>query len=400
MRKMILLICVLALATVGIAPLAAQDDMMGPSVMLAPGEDLVIGFGAALTGEGLAPFGIDIRRGVELALEDRPTVTVDDVEFNVALDVQDSMCSPEGGQTVANRFVSDDSIVGVIGLMCSSAAEAAAPIFDEAGFSTISASATAASLTTSDFTSFNRTVPTDAAQGLAAADIIVNVLEASNVAFIDDGSAYGTGLVDVVIEAYEELGGTVALRDAVTVGDTDFRALLEDVSAADPDLIYFAGFNAEAARLIEQRFDVGLEDVPFMGADGIYGSELVDLAGEFAEGVYATRPIPASSDELDAFAERYIETFGEEPPSAFNTNSYDATNLMLDAIEAVGYIDDQGDLVVEREALSEYIRSASFEGLTGVIECDGTGECSSADIGFYQITEGAFVQQELEMTEE
>ena len=55
------------------------DDMMGPSVILAEGEDIVIGFAAAMTGEGLDPLGIDINRGVELALEDRPTVTVDDV---------------------------------------------------------------------------------------------------------------------------------------------------------------------------------------------------------------------------------------------------------------------------------------------------------------------------------
>jgi ABC-type branched-subunit amino acid transport system substrate-binding protein/uncharacterized surface protein with fasciclin (FAS1) repeats len=372
----------------------SEDTMMGdgPSVMVAPSDPVRLGFAAALSGEGVSAFGIDINRGVELALEDRPTVTVGGVEFTVELDVQDSLCSPEGGQTVANRFASDDSIMAVIGPMCSSACTAAAPIFDDAGISSVSASCTAATLTNGDFASFNRTVPSDAAQGVVAADYIFNELGFTSIAVIDDGSAYGEGLVNLLVAAYEELGGTIVARDAVTVGDTDFRALLENISSEEPQLVYFGGFNAEAARLVEQRFDVGLEDVPFMGADGIFGPELIDLAGESAEGVYASAPVPASSDALDAFRERYIETYGEEPPSAFNTNSYDAANLVMDAIEAVGTIDDNGDLVVERAALMDYIRSATLSGLTGELACDGSGECSTADVAFYQIQDGAYVQ--------
>jgi len=370
------------------------DDMMmddmGPSVMVAPGDTVVLGFSAALTGEGVSAFGIDINRGVELALVDRPTVTVGDVEFEVVVDAQDSLCSAEGGQTVANRFASDDSIVGVIGPMCSSACTAAAPIFDEAGFTTISASCTAATLTTSGFASFNRSVPSDAAQGSIAAEYIYSTLGFTSIAVIDDGSAYGEGLANLLIEGFEELGGSIVTRDAVTVGDTDFRALLENIASNEPELIYFAGFNAEAARLIEQRFDVGLEEVPFMGADGMFGPELIELAGEASEGVYASAPVPASSEELTEFRERYIEVYGEEPPSAFNTNSYDATNILLNGIEAVGYIDDAGDLVVERAALSEYVRSATLSGLTGELVCDGTGECSTADVAFYQVVDGAY----------
>ncbi|GAB1420101.1 branched-chain amino acid ABC transporter substrate-binding protein [Anaerolineales bacterium] len=368
-------------------------EMMGPSVMIAPDEPLRVGFAAAMVGEGLAPLGIDILRGVELALEDyNNVVVVDGVEFTVELDVQDSLCSPEGGQAVANRFASDPSIVGVIGPMCSSACDASQPIFDAAGYSNISASCTAANLTTNGNTSFNRTVPSDAAQGVIAAEFIYNELGVTKIAVLDDGSTYGAGLADLLIQRFEELGGEVVARDAVTVGDTDFRALLEDIASKGPELLYFGGFNSEAARLLEQRIDVGLEDIPFMGADGIYGPELAELAGAAAEGVYASAPRAASSDELDAFRARYVETYGEEPPSAFNTNSYDAANLLMMAVQAVGHVDDNGDLVVDRNELAAYIRSASFDGLTGSLACDGTGECSTADVAFYQITDGAYVE--------
>ena len=102
------------------------------------------------------------------------------------------------------------------------------------------------------------------------------------------------------------MGGKVVSSDAVQVGDTDFRGLLDDIAQNDPELIYFGGFPAEAARLIQQRADAGLENVPFMGADGINGTEVISLAGESAEGVYATKAIPASSQALTDFLDRYV----------------------------------------------------------------------------------------------
>jgi branched-chain amino acid transport system substrate-binding protein len=366
---------------------------MANSVMVNPGSEVVIGLAAAFSGEGLAPLGIDIRRGAELALEDRPTVTVGGVEFTVRLDAQDDLCSADGGQAVANRFVSDPQIMGVVGPMCSSACSAAAPIFDSAGYSSISPSCTAANLTTSGYSSFNRAVATDAAQGVIAAEYIFNTLGARRIATIHDGSPYAEGLVAIMSARFVELGGEIVAADAISVGDSDFRGLLEDIAAANPDLIYFGGFPAEASRLAIQRGDTGLENVTFVGADGINTQEFIDLAGSASEGVYASKSIPSSSDALAAFLARYVETYGEEPPAPFHANAYDAVNILLDGIEAVGVIDANGDLVVDRAALAAYLRQVSdFQGLTGVLSADGSGEMSSADFGFFQVQEGALVE--------
>ncbi len=372
----------------------ATDDMavdMAGSLMFSADDELVIGVAVGLSGEGIAPLGIDIQRGVELALEDRPTVTVDGVEFTVAIDVQDDLCAAEGGQAVANRFSSDDSVVGVVGPMCSSACRAAAPIFDAAGYTSISPSCTAPDLTASDYTSFNRAVVSDAFQGRIAADYIFRVLGFTSIATIHDGSAYGEGLVNVVTQRFEELGGEVVASDAVTVGDTDFRGLLDDFAQLEPQLIYFGGFPAEAARIIEQRADAGLEDVPFMGADGIRGTEVLELAGESSEGIYATSAISADSEALASFLARYVETYGEEPPAPYHANGYDAANILLDAVEAVGTVDANGDLVIDRAAIADYVRSiVDFQGLTGVLTAEGNGETSVSDIGIYQATGGDF----------
>lgn len=383
-RRLLVVLALLLIAALGVTAYA-QDG--APTVTVSADGEVVIGLAAALSGEGLAPFGEDIQRGAELALEDRPTVTVGGVEFPVRLDPQDDQCSAEGGQAIANRFVSDASVVAIVGPMCSSACRAAAPILDEGGYSSVSPSCTAPDLSASDFTSFNRAVVSDAFQGRVAAQFIYDVLGLTSIATIHDGSAYGEGLVNVVTASFEALGGSVVAADAVNVGDTDFRGLLEDIVAAEPQLIYFGGFAAEGARLVQQlKNDVDGGDIVFMGADGIKGGEFPGLVGADGEGVYTSSSIPsdANKEAVDALLARYTEAYGIEPTGPFQVNSYDATNMILDAIEAVGVVAD-GTLTIDRQALSDYLRSIQgYEGLTGTLNCDGTGECSAADIGIDQ----------------
>ncbi len=374
-------------------PLGGTAWGQGEEVRIAPGNEIVIGISAAFSGEGLAPFGNNIRNGVMLGHMAHNMVRVGDSEWSVALDPQDSQCNAEGGVAVATRFTSDPNVVGVVGPMCSSACEPAAPIYDGAGFTTISPSCTAADLTTKGFASFNRVVPSDANNGRFAAEYIYNEMGARQIATIHDGSAYGEGLVAVLTEYFEGLGGEIVAADAITVGDTSFQALLSEIAATEPDLVYCGCFPAEGARLIQQRADVGLEEVPFMGADGIYGPELIELAGEAAEGVYASTPRPVSSEMATMLTEEYEEVFNEQPPASFHTNAFDAYNIFLMGIEAVGMVDDEGNLVVNRAALLDYVRSLQgYAGVTGPINCDGSGECITTPVSFYQVQNGEFME--------
>ena len=87
------------------------------------------------------------------------------------------------------------------------------------------------------------------------------------------------------------------------------------MKSADPQLIYFGGFPAEGAFLVSQRGDVGMENVLFMGADGINATSYVDAAGAAAEGTYASAANPAevTGNAYSDFVAAYETTFGEPP---------------------------------------------------------------------------------------
>ena len=192
-------------------------------VAVKKGEPVKIGFAAALSGAGLDVLGIDEQRGAELAVADKEDI----LGFGIELVAEDDLCSAEGGTTVANKFVADPSIVGrhrqhVLQRLAGGHGHLpAVPLHD--GLALV----TGVVLTTRGNTSFNRVCWNDKIQGPAAAKFLRTVLRVERVATIHDGSPYGEGLVGAMADAFKALGGTVVAQEAVNVGDTDMRPLLE-----------------------------------------------------------------------------------------------------------------------------------------------------------------------------
>lgn len=357
-------------------------------VTVQKGDPIKIGFAAALSGAGLDILGIDEQRGAELAVADKGTIH----GFDIRLVSEDDLCSAEGGTTVANKFVSDPSITAVVGNMCSSGSLAAMDIYAQNHYVMVSPSSTGVVLTTRGNPIFNRVCWNDKIQGPAAAEFLFTELGLQSVATIHDGSPYGEGLVGAMGEAFKALGGTVVANEAVNVGDTDMRPLLERIKASSPQAIYFGGFVAEGAYLASQRADVGMDDVVFMGADGILATDFVKAAGAAGEGVYASAANPEEAGPgFAAFLAAYESKYGEKPPAPFHAQAYDAATVIMNAIEKVAQVDDAGNLLIGRKALADAVRAtADHQGLSGVITCDANGDCGTGTVAISQVQSGAY----------
>ncbi len=364
-------------------------------VTVAPGDPIKVGFAAGLSGAGIDVLGIDELRGAELALKDKPQV----LGFPVELQVEDEMCSAEGGQTVATKFVADPQIAAVLGHMCSSSCLPASQVYEQNHYVMVSPSCTAPGLTmeTLDATEiFNRTCWSDTIQGPAAARFAYETLGVTKVATVHDGSPYAEQLGQMFAGGFEALGGQVVAQEAVNVGDTDMRPVLTRIKAAEPELIYFSAFVAEGGYMRSQMADVGMEDVLFMGADGINANEFIKAAGDASEGVYASAgDFAEAGPALPAFLEAYEETYGEAPTAPFHAHAYDAYMVIVNAIEAAGKLDADGNLLIGRKALRDAIRATKdYQGLSGKIACDQNGDCGTGSVAFFVVQNGAWVSAE------
>jgi branched-chain amino acid transport system substrate-binding protein len=368
-----------------------EDDEFG-CIELAEGDDMVIGTALVITGANES-LGLDSQYGAEVARQMTPEIAGHTVVFNH----QDDGCTTEGGTAAARALVSEENIAGVIGTSCSSAGIPAAEITSAEGILLVSPSNTAPSLTAEDTHEpfYARTAHNDSIQGAAMAEFVCDVLGLTSAATIDDGSAYADQLAAVFAASFPETcDGTITAEEAVTVGQTDFTGVLENIAADSPEFLYFPIFVAEGALITQQAREVpGLADTALGGADGILTPDWIAAAGEAANGAYLSGPDLEFSGDFyeDEFLPAYLEHSGLDAPiSVFHAHAYDAYNMLAQAIEEVAFTDG-GTTYIPRTALRDaFFGISDFAGITGTLTCNETGDCADAKISVSEVVDGAF----------
>jgi branched-chain amino acid transport system substrate-binding protein len=399
MRRFFVLFALLALLAVALAPSFAQsacEDAIG-CVELGPDDPITIGYMLTISG-GTAFLGEDSLGGIEIAISGRDGELLG---HEIELIGEDSGCNAEGGQTAAQRLAANETLLGIIGSSCSSEAFAGLPIISDAGLLMISPSNTNPNLTNPDtetgggwLPGYYRTAHNDLFQGAIAAQFAIEELGSTKLATVHDGSPYADALQAVMAESFAELGGEVVFQGAINVGDTDMTTILTEIAAAGPDVIYYPFFEPELHFFTAQvRQTPGLENVVLMSADAALSDSFPEGSGEASVGVYMSGPyVTPENEEYQAFLATWDEEIGGVPPSGFHAFAYDATNILLNAIEAVAVVGDDGSISVGRQALRDAITGlVDYPGLTGTLACNETGDCATGEaLAVFQVTQAEF----------
>jgi branched-chain amino acid transport system substrate-binding protein len=383
----VVLILATALAACGTTKYTCEDRW--GCVTIEQGQTIKIAYVGPMTGDYSA-FGIDISRGVELAVKDHP-----DIEgFQVEVLIEDTQGTPEQGAAVANKLAAEDRLVGVAGHTFSGSTEAAIPVYEDAHIVMVSPSTTLVDLPLKGPNVYNRVAFSDGDQGRMAANYVYNTLGVRKIVGVHDGGAYGQGLVNVMTGSFKQMGGEVLGIQAITPGETDYSAQLADIATLSPELLYFGGYDADAAVLVTQMAAAGLGEAKFFGCDGTYGANYLDLSGTAAEGTYSTYvPIPPSA-AFDKFKADYEATYGDPQGklSPFSPHGYDSASVLIEAIKSVA-VKSGSSLIIPRQALAQAVRSIQgFTGLTGTLTNDGNGNLAAAEPLFMVVQNGDWTE--------
>jgi branched-chain amino acid transport system substrate-binding protein len=384
-RRSVILLLFTAILLISCQPAAPPfecTDAIG-CVDIAPGDPIKIGVLQVQSGD-LEPFGLSNLRSIELAMGDRGGELLG---HPIELQREDSLCSKEGGATAASKTAADPQIVGIIGPTCSGAAATAMKVVSEAGLVMISGSSSAPSLTSvgrergSNWQpGFLRTAQNDALSGRAAASFAFQKLGVRRAATIDDGDPYTQGLSATFEQVFTELGGEVVLAAVVNKGDTNMRPVLTAVARSGAELVFFPVFRMEGDYIVLQAREMeGMEHITLMSAEGLYLAAFIEAVGEAGAGLHLVIPARPEGPAHDAFVARYETTYGEEPTVTYYAHTYDAVNLLLNAVEAVAVQEEDGTLHIGRQALRDALYATSdYQGLTGSLTCDEYGDCGVA----------------------
>ncbi|NCC24638.1 MAG: branched-chain amino acid ABC transporter substrate-binding protein [Deltaproteobacteria bacterium] len=329
--------------------------------------EIKIGVMCPLTGSW-ASEGQDMKQIVEL-LADELNAAGGLLGKQVTVVVEDDAGDPRSAALAAQRL-STKGVTAVIGTYGSSVTEASQNIYDEAGIVQVATGSTAVRLSEKGLAKFFRTSPRDDEQGKVAAKTIMDK-GFKNVAILHDNTSYAKGLADETKAILDANGVKIAFFDALTPKEQDYSAILTNLKAANPDVIFFTGYYPEAGLLLRQKKEMNWL-VPMLGGDATNNSDLVKIAGkEPAQGfMFLSPPLPQDLDRADAkaFLASYQAKFKAMPVSIWSVLAGDAFNVIVEAIAKTGSEDPATIASYLKEKLDKY------PGLTGDISFNEKGD--------------------------
>jgi branched-chain amino acid transport system substrate-binding protein len=287
------------------------------------------------------PLGYEALFAVKLALQER-NVNGGINGYQIELVVLNDFDDPVEAQTQAKALVADPDVLGVVGHLSVGTTLTAMPVYQDANLA--------------------MSIPWTA-YPLDGKDGVVSVAATS----ADTAESLETLMLE---QGFNQIM-IVPDRQVDTIS-TDTQAIVLDTEAVT------AGEIALALRAD------GVTQ-PLLGHVDVGSPQLVQVAGQAAEGLTYVSPGPGPAD-IDAatdFVNAY-QSMAEFPPGPRAVLAYDATHVLLDAIEQA--FDRQGRQPTRAE-VSGVINGIKRRGLSGQIMFDTRGQRVDAPIWIYQISE-------------
>ena len=388
--RFLVLVVALALAGLMIYGCPQQEEQKAEAPAPAapapePVEPIKLGVAGAHSGD-LASYGIPSVRAAQLVVKHRNAMNgVNGRQIDVL--VEDDVCKPEVATNTATKLVTEKADV-VVGHICSGATKSALGIYKESGIIAMSPSATNPALTQSgDYPNFFRTIASDDAQARLQVDFALDKLGLTKLAVLHDKGDYGKGLAEFAKGFLEADGrAEVVLYEGITPGAVDYSAVVQKIKRSEAEAVIFGGYHPEASKIVTQMRKKGMDTI-FISDDGVKDVTFIKVAGEFAEGVYATGPVDTSKNPIAVEAiEAHKKEFGEDP-GAFYLNAYAATQALLNAIEKSGSTDFD---VLKKTLQSEWVATP-----LGIIKFDERGDAIGVGFAVYQVQGGSFATIEM-----
>lgn len=339
-----------------------------------------IGHVAPLTG-AIAHLGKDNENGARLAVEEinAKGLVINGQKITLVLDTQDDAADPRTATQVAQKLV-DDKVVAVVGHLNSGTTIPASKIYNDAGITEISPSATNPTYTQQGFKTAYRLMGTDAQQGPALANYASKALKVKTVAIVDDATAYGEGLANEFAKTAKASGMKVISHDATNDKAVDFRAILTKIKGERPDAIMYGGMDATGGPFAKQAKQLAIP-AKILAGDGVCTDKLSDLAGAATDDIVCSQPGTPLEKMAGsaAFEKRFAARF-HQPIQIYAPFTYDAVYIIVDAMKRAKSTDPAKILAA--------MPSTDYKGVLGETRFDAHGDVKDPVISLYHYSTG------------
>jgi branched-chain amino acid transport system substrate-binding protein len=337
-----------------------------------------IGHIAPLTGDA-AIWGQWAKEGIELGVDEINSKGGVKGKKIIVIH-EDDQGKPDMGVNAINKLIKVDKVQAIIGGITSGVTLACAPIAEQNRVVLLSHGAAANKISYAGDYIF-RIFPSNSQEAQRLVEI-ARKLKIKKAAILFINNDFGSELADVVKKIFEEGGGNILVTEGYEPEVTDFRTSLTKLKNARPQAVFLLGYPKDMSLILKQSKEIGLNE-QFLAPDTFDAPEILQWAGEAAEGVIFVYPALPQTDRLKKFSEALKRKFGKEP-NMLNAMGYDAIRLLALAIEEGG---EKGEQI--KEAL---YKIKNFPGVTGDITFDKNGDVIYRPIGVKTVKGGKFVE--------
>ncbi len=295
--------------------------------------DLALSVPLPLTG-GQAKFGEIIKKSMEIAAE----------EINakggvkggkLVLRFEDSQGKPEIARSIAEKIIDVQKQPLLFGEYTSACAKAVAAVAEERKTPYVVVASAADEITQQNYGYVYRINPTNAYYASGLLSFMDKVVKPKTMAILYESSDFGTSGAEEMAKSAEKAGIKVLMKEKYEKGAVDFKPMLSQVKAQNPDVIYMVSYVMDAALLMRQIKELRIDARLFAGgAAGFAIPEFIDNAKDAAEFVVtATLWSPqVSYPGAREFAEKYKAAHGDYP-SYHGALAYSSVYVVKDTVE-------------------------------------------------------------------
>lgn len=321
-----------------------------------------IGVISFLSGSGAA-YGEAITNGFKLAQKEINK----EGKVNIELVIEDSAGKQEQALSAAQKLMSDDEIVALLGPTLSTEMNVVGIEADLNGIPIMGTSTTAVGIPQIGDYVFRNSIPEELAIP-AAMEKAVKKYDVKKVALLygNDDVLTKSGF-DTMKKQAEKMGLEVVTTQTFQKGQSDYNAQLTKIKSLNPDVILCSALYNEGAVIMDQARKLGIT-VPFVGGNGFNSPEVIKIAGKAADGLIVATPWFAGKEDpkIKEFIKNYKAEYGIEPDQ-FAAQAYDALYIYAEALKNAG----EADRDAFRDALAEI---KGFEGILGKFSFDKEGD--------------------------
>ena len=339
--------------------------------------------------------GLDMQRGAELAMKrindgyDVPQKEGDPVKIGpgllgepAQLIVEDDESRPASAMDAVRKLVNTDGVPIVIGEYSSGRTLPTGQFTNENKVIQISTGANAPALRDVGPYFFSA-IGLATAEGPALVELAQKLLGAKKIATLFPNNPYGVGVEVATCEAAPKFGAECVAKVRYEEQKTDYRPELRQLTAPNPDAVIFFAYGADAALIMRQAYELGLDaGNKWIGTEVSNWEQDVKDAPQIAEGIRGIEHAVSGDFYESQYAKPYTDANGEAPLTAFGAFAYDATMLAGLAVQKAGSTNT--DAVAA--ALLEV--SKTYKGLTGDLTLDKDGMRVSQGYGDFIFKDG------------